>query len=456
MRRFVVVMAIVFIALALASCSGGPTDPPEQVSISISPSSGTEVLQSGWESTPVIFQAIVKGSTETLSWSVDGSSTGTGNSFTANLDVGIHNVCASAGGVTTCSSVEIVKKQVVIESYLASGDKPELPISGAKVCHFILGGSLDYCSDLGANGKGELYGPFIFDQSFMMVIESPSTLPFLLTMEKSKKQDTVKAILIEKEWTISKGTYADTTVPISLELAYEKSSVWSPSYPIPLSFYPGTFNEQTGLVEYPFQTFKKNQLPVPVVLDRDSSDYVFTVADSIKIWGHIRNLETFLGETMFYPLEDTPELTRQNAIVITVDNSIPPGAQGGGISGGESPGDLTGGIMLYSGASLASGSLNFDNAGTVYHEFGHILGFYHTCSWRTVMYTSCHNWKPGSSPGWQASGIWTPHDVAYKEVIYTVEELRRLHTGSYGIPESHQGERVVTFGLEPQLYKVPF
>ena len=75
------------------------------------------------------------------------------------------------------------------------------------------------------------------------------------------------------------------------------------------------------------------------------------------------------------------------------------------------------------------------------HEFGHVMGFGHTCSWPTVMYTNCERSLQIRRP--------TRMDALYIEYAYESHRTM-LRTGAKsGLVQAYNSERRKR-GLEPQ------
>ncbi len=68
----------------------------------------------------------------------------------------------------------------------------------------------------------------------------------------------------------------------------------------------------------------------------------------------------------------------------------------------------------------------------VEHEFIHVLGFGHTCSWLTVMFTNC---PPG--PGSDGTSIG---DVAYIQYFYAVRGMQIGKQAKFGLDGLYRAE----------------
>lgn len=240
-----------------------------------------------------------------------------------------------------------------------------------------------------------------------------------------------EVLVMPSHWTIRGGTYAGRTVPISVKAALE--SVLNGG-----SYWWGSAEPHSERMAVDLQTWHPDSMPIRVFISRRHSVQPPTDADSAGLWSRLRQLEEYLGTSLFEPVRfDEPAGVCSSKGVVTPcqpDRSIRVRflAAGAGASGGafSVSGQLereTRAFNVGPGAARTNyvAALIHINGGdvavpvnapaaTVWHEFLHALGVLHGCGWPSLQ-AYCV----------QRTSVPTPEDVAHWQVL---QELRRQST----------------------------
>jgi hypothetical protein len=215
----------------------------------------------------------------------------------------------------------------------------------------------------------------------------------------------VRALLVPITYTVSGGTFAGATVPISisdaLAAAGQRSRYWRVS----------RFGQSRGVpIGWP-----EDRFPVPLAVTGHSSP--LRSADSGAVWMIARQLERDYGRTLFRPI--SADSARDEGWSITL--SLNPLEDTPGITfiTYDARGDL------YESTIAIRSSALLGDSRVVTHELLHALGFGHSVGWYSVM----------SAP-FQAASRASASDIAYAQLFY---RLRRVHIeqrATHGILES--------------------
>jgi len=240
----------------------------------------------------------------------------------------------------------------------------------------------------------------------------------------SRKLDVAR---IPREWEIRRGAYAGTTVSISLEAAHAPVGTlggWA--------FFPRERVAPFQPVTHAYSTLfiPPENRPMPIAVDSKAS-VPLTEPEVAAFWKGVDSLETLLGEDLFRPVT-LPEL---NAIQ---DN------RGVRVEVNKGRFEV---YYIYQPATMEilGGYLGFDDAQVLasppelFHRVLFLSGLGPTCSWPSV------SWRPTCPSGGPETTL-SPADIAYWELFYATQELRKT-SGAQGMAESHQGERRYLLGL---------
>jgi hypothetical protein len=252
-------------------------------------------------------------------------------------------------------------------------------------------------------------------------------------MSSNELARVVNIVLVPRQWNIVRGKYRGTSIPISLESAYTPS-------PQGLSFF--LRSTAGGRITYTVAAWNLASAPFPVAFDRRIPNGPINPADSIGFWESMRTLQEEVGLSIFRPANFS-EITATRGIRVT-HNWTDSAAAGRGAFTVLQNGTILGGWIGINWVGHFTLQSGFD---VQKHEMGHVLGLGHTCSWKTIMYAGC-NFE--TSEGM----VFTPHDVAYFEALYRVDELQRQWNTRIGLPHSHQGERVRILGRPREPFTV--
>lgn len=215
-------------------------------------------------------------------------------------------------------------------------------------------------------------------------------------------------VLGPKVWSIVSGSYAGNQLPISFVSANAPAGDGLPFY----------FN---STVNWYWPSF-------PIVWAMDRSQGPISSADSVNFSAGLDRLMSKLGP----PFSARAGMMGQDVILNTkgvrvfMDTNLVRAAAAG------SGGGLSGSGILHLGFVTWKSSEAFLFTGTVEHEFIHVLGFGHTCSWFTVMYTNC---PPG--PGSEGPSIG---DVAYIQYFYAIRGMQTSKQTKFGLDGLYRAE----------------
>jgi len=239
-----------------------------------------------------------------------------------------------------------------------------------------------------------------------------------------------KIIRIPVKWAAESGVYGGEEVDISLHMAYSLDV----SGNMGTSFFQRGYSLQNQSWSYSHFFFGWD--PIPIAFDRDGSNSAILAIDSTVFWSSVDSVEKFWGRDLFYP-SDFSNLQLGIGVRVSIDTSF----QGAGAAGFNfSPsGEIVGGSVILKDEDLLPSFV------VVSHELQHVLGFGHTCSWATLMFNFCPFELKIPYP--------TLHDVAYGTLFHAVGRRSFERNARYGLPEAHQGERVLMLGLPREIIR---
>ena len=240
-------------------------------------------------------------------------------------------------------------------------------------------------------------------------------------------------VLVPRRWTIPAGRYAGQAVAVSPHRARtpvcDRCSV----------FWVRT---QGGPPHGPvhWQGWPQSRFPLRVGFDREHSLPAGAAPDSLAFWGAVAAFEDAFGMDLFRPAPYRETLYRGgdhdpgDVVLVVIDPTL------------NIPG-LT--MVLGRGGSVNFAEVSLQRRGValgvrgnelVAHEMMHVLGFGHTCSWRSVSadLRRCPELR-AETP--------TPEDVAHAQVLYRVRDLQRAGGARWGLDAAVAGERVIVLGL---------
>ncbi|CAN5860361.1 hypothetical protein BH20GEM3_BH20GEM3_09880 [soil metagenome] len=258
--------------------------------------------------------------------------------------------------------------------------------------------------------------------------------PALVWLRREELAGEQRFILVPREWTISQGSFAGTTVTTSLQRAF------TPPCTGCSAFYERAGTRATFLARTPIQSWPEARFPLRVAFDREDVAEVFTARDSVEFWRVAESIHRDVGSELFRPVryEETlageGEGEPEDVILVWVDPSLPYSGLGTAVSEG---GKIVHGSVRLRRAGLTSST---GAPELLTHELVHALGFGHTCAWRSVVAdpTRCRSLRSPSL---------TPEDVAYMQLLRRVRELQQTHRARWGIETALAGERVLTLRL---------
>ncbi|HEX2079839.1 MAG TPA: hypothetical protein VHG08_19135 [Longimicrobium sp.] len=239
-------------------------------------------------------------------------------------------------------------------------------------------------------------------------------------------------VLVPRTWTIAAGRYAGERVRVRPHLARtpvcRRCSV----------FWVQQQLRADGPVHW--QGWPMSRFPLRVGFDRAHSVPVGAAPDSAAFWQAVARVEDAFGTDLFRPvryaqtLPRHPEDNPDDVVLVVIDPSL-------SIAG------LT--TVLGRTGTVEYATVSFQRRGSVVgsvgpelvgHELMHVLGFGHTCSWRSIAadLQRCPELR-ASSP--------TPEDVAYAQLFYRVRDVQRASGARWGLEAAVAGERVLVLGL---------
>lgn len=240
---------------------------------------------------------------------------------------------------------------------------------------------------------GSISGSMVLADTLQFLALSDATLswPGTITAARGEMPASIPVVFIPQGVTLTSGTFSGTSIFTNMTAAVAHCPVNSDQ--CRSGFFSPSF--RTGVIRWA-------SFPIPVTMGDG--------LDTATIWNALRAMETAAGKQLFVPNDSG------SANWIEVKAGSPPGASGfGGYTQWtwDSSDRMTHATVWL--ADRPSRSL-------VQHEFVHALGFFHTCSWASVM----------GGYGCPQSPEVTSSDIAYislASAVYDAERDFRLPDG---------------------------
>lgn len=217
-------------------------------------------------------------------------------------------------------------------------------------------------------------------------------------------------VLVPRRWTVEAGTHAGKRVGLSMRLAYRESCRGCSGFlPLVAAATPGAL---------PLQAWPEGRFPLRVAFDREEEAVRISPRDSVAFWKGVDALEATIGRDLFRPATYLGTLPDDqggpdDVVLVRIDPELRYSGRGTVI--GSATGEITYGAVRFRNPWLLAAS---DGPRLVAHEMMHVLGFGHTCAWRSVLADLNHcEWMKADEP--------SPEDVAHAGLARRVAALRR-------------------------------
>lgn len=373
------------------------------------------------------------------------------------VNEGYANIRAAFGSVSSSASI-------TVGSVLHAQVFPVDSSSPRSLRFFVTAAGRTDSAEVSADGSvilrthspfGGAVGDVYFDDA-----ERPNRqfLPSMLRNVSLTSGYETSALLIPTHWTITKGTYAGTVVPISMNAAYAAGNQTIAGSGAREDYYVYSDLRWNGLIAWPDSAF-----PIPTILDHEGSAVPIAAQDSIRFWSYVDDMESRMGRDLFRPadakdhppvwLKRNPDslLVRPWTVVIHYDGILENPAGGAGVwcFAQCDP------VLDFAWGGVEGHFPGFMSQGTTQHELNHVLGMGHTCFWESVMGAStdpetqalCQQFSQGMIT--PLNDGMTEFDVAYTTIYLRVGEMARRTRATMKLPEAYQGERILVLGLPP-------
>lgn len=254
-----------------------------------------------------------------------------------------------------------------------------------------------------------------------------SVLPALVRVPSRTGNTGLRVVLVPTRWTVEAGTYAGTTVDVSVDAAFRRPCSDTSNTNCD-GFYPPSWLNGVKI-------WTTTSLPVRLALDHGRTHVPFTAADSAALWDAVRRMNDDAGLPLFRAAR-AEELglsaagVPSDGVVVRVDTTLAGFAAWANWwwnANGE----------MYAGVVRTRDMNAFRNARLMTHELLHTHGIKHSCSWGTVM----------GGYGCSSTAGLSVHDVAYFQLARRVHEAQRANAAPHGLVAALQGERVALHGL---------
>jgi hypothetical protein len=258
-----------------------------------------------------------------------------------------------------------------------------------------------------------------------------TTHPALLRMQTGAPGTPINLVLVPMEWTVTKGSYSDRTVDISVDAAFRPPCTTEGDTNCD-GFYPQVWT--TGVKMWP-----ASSLPIPVAFDRERSSDPMSAADSVAFWNIIDRMNQDYGTQLFRPARidqvsflGGAQQQPDRAIVIRTDGTLTG-------FGAWTNWWWDGGGNLYSGVVRVRSTAGLSNTALMTHELLHTLSIKHSCSWVTTM----------GGYGCSSNAGLSAHDVAYAHLAERIGTVQRATGAVQSLAAARNGQRVVLLGMQP-------
>lgn len=245
--------------------------------------------------------------------------------------------------------------------------------------------------------------------------------PAWMRLSEAQARQAVRVMLVPRAWTIPRGTFAGTTVPVSLDVLLRRAGVTSD-----LTYYP---REAVS--------WDPARYPIPAAIANDSSNLDLAADDSARVWLGIEALMAADGVRYFAP--GRPDVPGPGRVLLWIKEGM--NSLGAARANPPVPGDgfLTEGRVWFLNHQAASATI-------AEHEFRHVLGVGHTCFFPSIM-RAIGTCPAGEFP---VSISGTQWDVAYMQLLHAMHAEQRRLDARHGIGAGTAGERILMLG-QPAL-----
>ncbi len=316
--------------------------------------------------------------------------------FVAAKDVGKAIVTATVDGKTSSLAVDVVFPtpiSAVVRAAIPLGllklngysltlrnDDDSLTLRSTKLSSWPLSGSMLLADTVQYIARGDTTG-------------SDASWPSAMIANRADLPASVSVVFIPKKVSLTSGAFAGSVIWTNMSDALDRCG--SPGGQCVNGFYPETF--RTGVEAWP-------SFPVPVAVTG------FDPADSATIWSALNAMESAVGRQLFVPVSVHDPANR---ITVQIGNTL--GFAGYARWQFNTSDQITGASVSFRSAGVLSRRL-------VQHEILHALGFWHTCSWPSVM----------GGYGCVGAPEMSPDDVGYfvlAQAIHDAETPLRMASG---------------------------
>lgn len=371
-------------------------------------------------------------------WEIDGKVISSEVLLEKSLPSGTYQICLSALGVKTCSTITISPPApIVFNAFVADPVSGPLAVNLKACARENVGGVAD-CVNLDPVAlSASLLTKYSLSQNAILTIECQQECDLTGSVAVVKKDNLSKPqnfVVLRKDWLIQSGRWAGKVVQVSPEKGYAPAMGG-------YFFYPRTKTPSGWF--YQTQTWAKASFPIKVAIDRSGSDSVES-GDSIRIWTALAELHNEFGTQLFRPAEMSELTIAGSNSFFNNTYNIYKGGVGIQIKttyttsrGGPNATDgvLDGGGVFFKRSHLNSWATREN----VKHEFVHTLGIGHSSGriWQPGLMTD----SSGAINSDPLRGVAIPEEVAHIQAYYAVRELELEHK-AYGMGNIHQYERI--------------